>query len=346
VARILGTLFYAMGARTSDAFIELKAQQALSLGEETFSELVHFILHPDEAEAHLNTRAASRGYGKTDKSRDDWGDDSADAVKPVAVPLSIDSSNLSSAQKKALSVLKKSLKSKPLSAAAGGVLFIDEAHMLDPANNPVGRAIFNTIMAIAEDHRDVLTIILAGYQKDIEQNLYAFDVGMKSRVSDVRFNDYDFHDLRLIWKRTLDKYSDTKSGVHWTCSDDTTSIAVRRVPRGIGRHGFGNGRDLRNAFECAARFARARADFDHLNPTVITEDVIGPLPDESNIPELRSALHDLYALEGLQEVKASVRQLIEMNKRNYILETKGAKTLDIKKNRIFWVSSRSKYFVL
>ena len=52
-------------------------------------------------------------------------------------------------------------------------------------------------MAAAEDNRDVLTIILAEYQKDIEQNLYAFDIGMQSRFSEVRFADYDFSDLSL-----------------------------------------------------------------------------------------------------------------------------------------------------
>ena len=36
----------------------------------------------------------------------------------------------------------------------GGVLFLDEAYDLDPANNSVGADIFNEIMAAAEDHRD------------------------------------------------------------------------------------------------------------------------------------------------------------------------------------------------
>ena len=39
VARIFGELLYAIGARASDAFVELKAQQAISMGEEAFGEL-------------------------------------------------------------------------------------------------------------------------------------------------------------------------------------------------------------------------------------------------------------------------------------------------------------------
>ena len=67
--------------------------------------------------------------------------------------------------------------------AAGGVLFIDEAHMLEPATNRVGREIFNHIMDSAEDHRDRLTIVLAGDKHDVEQNLYGFNAGMPSRFT-------------------------------------------------------------------------------------------------------------------------------------------------------------------
>jgi hypothetical protein len=305
-----------MGARKSDTFIDLKSQVALSQGEEVFSELIYFMLHPKEA------AAAQAGNG---------GNGGAAATQPAAAP-----SNLSPAQKKALTLLKKSLGDRALSDHPGGVLFIDEAHMLDPAKNPVGRGIVNVIMAAAEDNRDVLTIILAGYQKDIEQNLYAFDVGMKSRFSEVRFADYDFSELRLIWKRL-------QSGVRWECDDLTTDIAVRRVARGIKRPGFGNGRDLRNAFERAARVAKSRPDFNPQRPELTVQDVIGPPPDADNIPELRSALHELHALEGLEEVKKVVQQLVETNVKNYQLEMSGGKLIENRKNRIFWVCSQPSF---
>ena len=321
MARLFGTLLHGLGARRTDTFIELKAQQALSLGEEAFSELVHFILNPAEAEQFLQTQQQQRPPQQN----------------PPQQPYSP-----SPAQKKALVVLKKALKGKPLNVSAGGggggVLFIDEAHMLEPAKNVVGRGIVNAILGAAEDHRDELTIILAGYQKDIEQNLYAFDVGMKSRFTDVRFADYDFYDLKRIWNRLLDRYSDPDSGLKWHCSDDTTDIAVRRVAKNSQRAGFGNGRDLRNAFEQAAALAQSRGDFDPLKPEVTTEDVIGPMPDPDTLPDLKAALDELDAMEGLQQVKQSVRQLVELNKRNYLLEKRGEKVLDIKKNRIFWVS--------
>jgi hypothetical protein len=131
----------------------------------------------------------------------------------------------------------------------------------------------------------------------------------------------------------------------------TTDIAVRRVARNANRPGFGNGRDLRNAFVQAASRAQSRASFNPAAPEVAVEDVIGPPPDAAQIPELRAAMHDLHRLEGLLEVKEAVDQLVDLNKRNYHLEMRGEKTLDIKKNRIFWVSiycrwSRAVYYVV
>ena len=96
---------------------------------------------------------------------------------------------------------------RPGNGKPGGVLFIDEAHMLDPAKNSgAGRAIFNAIMDAAEDSRKDLTIVLAGYKDDIEQKLYAFNIGMKSRFKDVEFNDYNEPELRKIWGKLLEKY--------------------------------------------------------------------------------------------------------------------------------------------
>jgi hypothetical protein len=59
----------------------------------------------------------------------------------------------------------------------GGILFIDEAYILDPSQNATGRSIFNEIMRISEDHRDTVTVILSGYRNDIEQKLFNYNPG-------------------------------------------------------------------------------------------------------------------------------------------------------------------------
>jgi stage V sporulation protein K len=50
-----------------------------------------------------------------------------------------------------------------IQSAMDGVLFIDEAHSLDPkSNRGVGWAIINRLLKAASDQRDRITIILAG----------------------------------------------------------------------------------------------------------------------------------------------------------------------------------------
>jgi DNA polymerase III delta prime subunit len=66
---------------------------------------------------------------------------------------------------------------KPVVQPPGGILFIDEAYILDPSQNATGRSIFNEIMRISEDHRDTVTVILSGYRNDIEQKLFNYNPG-------------------------------------------------------------------------------------------------------------------------------------------------------------------------
>ena len=53
-----------------------------------------------------------------------------------------------------------------------GIFFIDEIYQLDPQSNSVGKEITNLIMEAAENDRDKLTIIAAGYQKDVQKVTY------------------------------------------------------------------------------------------------------------------------------------------------------------------------------
>ena len=190
-------------------------------------------------------------------------------------------------------------------------------------------------MDSAEDHRADLTIIIAGYKVDVERDLYGFNVGMKSRFDDVVFNDYGFEELLDIWSKLLERYSSAEVG--WTVEEANVSrVAVRRVARGKDRHGFGNGRDLRSAFEKAAKRAQARTDFDAKAPQVKMVDVIGPDPSPENHVELRLALAELKQMHGLEEIKAEIDEIVELNIKNYHREIKGEKILELKKNRLFW----------
>ena len=68
-----------------------------------------------------------------------------------------------------------------IASADNGVLFIDEAYQLDPAKNSEGKAIVNQLLTAAEEKRETLSIIFAGYKDDTEEKLYVFSCGLQSR---------------------------------------------------------------------------------------------------------------------------------------------------------------------
>lgn len=62
--------------------------------------------------------------------------------------------------------------------ATDGVLFIDEAYDLDPSGDFKGKPIVSELVTIAENKRDKISIILAGYQDDMNKKLFSFNEGI------------------------------------------------------------------------------------------------------------------------------------------------------------------------
>ena len=56
-----------------------------------------------------------------------------------------------------------------IASADGGVLFVDEAYALYPASDTRGNSIAMALMQAAEDKRNSMSFILAGYKQEIEQ---------------------------------------------------------------------------------------------------------------------------------------------------------------------------------
>jgi len=85
---------------------------------------------------------------------------------------------------------------KVLKQALGGVLFIDEAYQLGHAADgnrcPFAYECINSITQFIADHKGRITIILAGYKKDVQENLFAQNQGL---------------DRRFPWKYTLEPNS-------------------------------------------------------------------------------------------------------------------------------------------
>jgi SpoVK/Ycf46/Vps4 family AAA+-type ATPase len=76
----------------------------------------------------------------------------------------------------------------------GGVLFIDEAYALgnNDKKDSFSKECIDTLCEALSDHKDNLMVIVAGYEKELNETFFKVNSGMNSR---------------FIWKFTVDSYS-------------------------------------------------------------------------------------------------------------------------------------------
>ncbi|MGG7176493.1 AAA family ATPase [Clostridium paraputrificum] len=77
--------------------------------------------------------------------------------------------------------------------AIGGILFIDEAYTL--ANDSLGREAIETLLKLIEDYSSDVIVILAGYEKEME-DFFDVNIGLRSRFPLwTNFEDYNPNEL-------------------------------------------------------------------------------------------------------------------------------------------------------
>ncbi|MGV2685942.1 AAA family ATPase, partial [Clostridium perfringens] len=82
---------------------------------------------------------------------------------------------------------------KKFKEALGGVLFIDEAYTL--ANDSLGREAIETLLKLVEDYSREVIVILAGYEKEMEE-FFDVNIGLRSRFPLwTNFEDYNPNEL-------------------------------------------------------------------------------------------------------------------------------------------------------
>jgi hypothetical protein len=127
----------------------------------------------------------------------------------------------------------------------------------------------------------------------------------------------------------------------FTVSDPKwTRIAIRRIGRLRGTVGFGNARAVRILFDkarsrlaariTAAREAKQRPNIFHFE----RDDLLGPRADERAI-ESSEAWCTLLAMDGLHEVKKSLKQLLALVTQNAVREEAEKPMHAVALNRIF-----------
>ena len=211
-------------------------------------------------------------------------------------------------------------------SAEDGVLFIDEAYDLDPKGDFKGKPIVSELLVIAENKRDKLSIILAGYEDDMNEKLFAFNEGIKSRFEMLYFEDFNEKELKTIWEGEVKRR-------HFTCDERASTVVSKRLFKSAGRKGFGNARAVRKEVEKAINTCMGREDFDPNNMFITVEDVMGESPLDN--PKLKDVLNEINEKIGWKAIKKSVEQLLEICKKNYELQLLGLKTLPFMPNRLF-----------
>jgi SpoVK/Ycf46/Vps4 family AAA+-type ATPase len=209
-----------------------------------------------------------------------------------------------------------------IDSALGGVLFIDEAYSLvnegDGQNDRFGNEAVQALLKRAEDDRERLVIILAGYERQMEAFL-ASNPGLTSRFAiRVKFDGYTPTELLQLADLTVARRGEM--------IDPPGRSVLWRMFEEVGRRRLGdelgNGRFVRTLLERAGQARDVRvmgAGVEPLPADLIT--VCGPDFEQAyseltaryrgydETPTLESALAELDALVGLEPVKRQVHEI-------------------------------------
>jgi SpoVK/Ycf46/Vps4 family AAA+-type ATPase len=209
-----------------------------------------------------------------------------------------------------------------IDAALGGVLFIDEAYSLvnegEGHGDRFGNEAVQALLKRAEDERENLIVVLAGYQRQMEDFL-ASNPGLNSRFAmRIRFGGYSPAELMALAQAALAQRGESLDGE-----------AVRELTRmteDVGRRRIidelGNGRFVRNLLEKAGQARDVRVMTRGPEPaaselmTLRAEDLeraFGELTSRfrgyAEAPTLENALAELDELIGLEPVKRQVHEI-------------------------------------
>lgn len=129
-----------------------------------------------------------------------------------------------------------------LNKSKGGVLFIDEAYALLNGGNAA--EIIAEIVKFMEDNKKDFVLILAGYQKDMQQ-LIDSNPGLQSRINRyIHFPDYNVEEMKEIFTRLANEAG--------YCVDEGAYEKLEmRMTEQMKEKNFGNARSVRNIFQKA-----------------------------------------------------------------------------------------------
>ncbi|MCQ4080112.1 AAA family ATPase [Streptomyces sp. RB6PN25] len=178
-----------------------------------------------------------------------------------------------------------------IDSALGGVLFVDEAYSLSNSGYSKGDAYGDEALQVllkrAEDNRDRLVVILAGYPEGMDR-LLAANPGLSSRFT----TRVDFPSYRPLELTRIGEVLAAEGGDHWDeeALDELRSISGHVVAQNWIDE-LGNGRFLRTLYEksCAYRDLRLSGF-----PGTPTRDDLSTL----RLPDLMQAYGEVLSGRG------------------------------------------------
>ena len=207
-------------------------------------------------------------------------------------------------------------------SALGGVLFIDEAYSLvnegDGQTDRFGIEAVQTLLKRAEDNREDLIIILAGYEKQMETFLTS-NPGLASRFATrLKFPSYTPPELLSLAEAALDRRGELLDPdarpVLWRTLEE---VGRRRIADELG-----NGRFVRSLLEKAGQARDVRVMTGPAEPgredliTIRGKDLqqaytelTSRLRGYEDTPTVEGAIAELDELVGLEPVKQQVRAI-------------------------------------
>ena len=210
-----------------------------------------------------------------------------------------------------------------IDSALGGVLFIDEAYSLvnegDGQGDRFGNEAVQALLKRAEDDRESLIIILAGYERQMETFLAA-NPGLNSRFGiRVKFPSYSPAELMALTEHALSAKSELL--------DPDARPVLRQIFDEVGRRRLadelGNGRFVRSLLARAGQRRDVRVMSGPAEPTpaqlvtLLGEDLQLAYAElttrfrgYTDTPTVDDALAELDALVGLEPVKRQVHEIV------------------------------------
>ncbi|GGV61416.1 hypothetical protein GCM10010294_11000 [Streptomyces griseoloalbus] len=181
-----------------------------------------------------------------------------------------------------------------IDSALGGVLFVDEAYSLSNSGYGKGDAYGDEALQVllkrAEDNRDHLVVILAGYPEGMDR-LLAANPGLSSRFT----SRVDFPSYRPLELTAIGEVLAAENGDAWDeeALDELRSIAGHVVDQGWIDE-LGNGRFLRTLYEKSCAYRDLRLS---VYPGALTRDDLATL----RLPDLMQAYGEVLSGRGPQD---------------------------------------------